>query len=116
MKILVIDDNDAIRTILRNMLVSEGYDVVVAADGGWMPQSAEHLAAIDHGLHFKGPGETLLFQPFCQHLDNAGLLVWITHRFLPLLTAIHSPFAHVTWASVHYLPPSRGGSVKIVHR
>ncbi len=33
MKILVIDDSDAIRTILRNMLVSEGYDVVVASDG-----------------------------------------------------------------------------------
>ncbi len=33
MKILVIDDSDAIRTILRNMLVSEGYEVTVASDG-----------------------------------------------------------------------------------
>ena len=33
MKILIIDDSDIMRAILRNVLVSEGYDVVVAEDG-----------------------------------------------------------------------------------
>jgi len=33
MKILVVDDSEAIRMILRNVLASQGYDVVVASDG-----------------------------------------------------------------------------------
>ncbi len=33
MKILVIDDSDAVRSVLRDILVAEGYDVVLAQDG-----------------------------------------------------------------------------------
>ncbi|HUI66687.1 MAG TPA: diguanylate cyclase [Nitrospirota bacterium] len=48
MKILVIDDSDVTRTILRNILVSEGYDVVVAGDGedGFEKAKAEHPSLV----------------------------------------------------------------------
>ena len=48
MKILVIDDSDIMRTILQNILVSEGYDVVVAGDGkdGLAKAKAEHPSLV----------------------------------------------------------------------
>jgi diguanylate cyclase (GGDEF)-like protein/PAS domain S-box-containing protein len=48
MKILVIDDSDTMRTVLRNILVSEGYDVVVAGDGeeGLAKAKAEHPSLV----------------------------------------------------------------------
>jgi diguanylate cyclase (GGDEF)-like protein/PAS domain S-box-containing protein len=48
MKILVIDDNDITRDMLRNILVSEGYDVVLAGDGedGLAKAKAEHPALV----------------------------------------------------------------------
>ncbi|HSA77672.1 MAG TPA: response regulator, partial [Nitrospirota bacterium] len=48
MKILVIDDSDIMRTILRNILVSEGYDVVVAGDGedGLAKAKVEHPSLV----------------------------------------------------------------------
>jgi diguanylate cyclase (GGDEF)-like protein/PAS domain S-box-containing protein len=48
MKILVIDDSDLMRAMLRNILVSEGYDVVVAGDGedGFLKAKAEHPSLV----------------------------------------------------------------------
>jgi diguanylate cyclase (GGDEF)-like protein/PAS domain S-box-containing protein len=48
MKILVIDDSNIMRTILREILVSEGYDVVVAGDGedGLEKAKAEHPSLV----------------------------------------------------------------------
>jgi diguanylate cyclase (GGDEF)-like protein/PAS domain S-box-containing protein len=48
MKILVIDDSDTMRTTLRNILVSAGYDVVVAGDGeeGLAKAKTEHPSLV----------------------------------------------------------------------
>lgn len=48
MKILVIDDGDITRNILRNILLSEGYDVVVAGDGedGLVKAKSEHPSLV----------------------------------------------------------------------
>jgi diguanylate cyclase (GGDEF)-like protein/PAS domain S-box-containing protein len=48
MKILVIDDSDTMRATLRNILVSAGYEVVVAGDGeeGLAKAKAEHPSLV----------------------------------------------------------------------
>ncbi|HET6272708.1 MAG: Response regulator [Bacteroidetes bacterium] len=44
-KILVVDDEDALRTVLSNELTSEGYDVSTASDGD------EAISTIQKGLY-----------------------------------------------------------------
>lgn len=44
-KILVVDDEDALRTVLSNELTSEGYDVSTASDGD------EAISTIQRGLY-----------------------------------------------------------------
>lgn len=64
-KILVVDDEDALRTVLSSELVSEGYDVQTAADGDEaIADLAKHeydLILLDIKMHRVNGFEVLKF-------------------------------------------------------
>ena len=82
-RILVVDDEEAIREIVSSMLSSAGYDCTQAASG------MEALGVLDSGEPF----ELLLSDLMMAGLDGMGLLERVKERFpdmpVVMVTAVH---------------------------
>lgn len=69
-RILVVDDDEAIRSVLRRLLENEGYEVAEAADG----KSASDL-------HEKEPADLLIMDLFMPDVDGMETMIRLVDRF-----------------------------------
>lgn len=82
--ILVVDDEDSVRTAVSRMLVSEGYRVMVARDG------AEALEMLGRGGAAPGRIDLLLTDVNMQELSGFGLVDALNDQGLAVPTLLMS--------------------------
>mgnify|MGYP000920502651 CR=1 FL=1 len=96
MKILVVDDEQAVRESLRRSLIFNGYDVSLAEDGVEAVESIGRdrpdlvildIKAVDPELHRRLTGQdNALILQFADKLREINKPVWLRHVLIPGLT------------------------------
>jgi two-component system cell cycle sensor histidine kinase/response regulator CckA len=94
-RILVVDDEPALRSIVSRGFRQRGYDVVEAADG---------MAALDEARAASEPFDLVVTNSRMPHLDGAHLAECL-RQLNPKLPIIHMSGSHGSSATSSVMPP-----------
>jgi CheY-like chemotaxis protein len=94
-KILVVDDEEDVRTFLSSVLEREGYEVLVAADGveAFEILDREHPALVILDLQMPNQTGTEFYRRLSRHHDLVNTPVIVVSGIAGRHLAIREPFA-----------------------